>query len=208
MVLVQQKQLFWKRWNHADPYIPAVEYVSARVRRKKREPTNLEAWTKKDPKIGHEQMIQQIRKTHEKAIQNGTNIQDKSIQKSITSGNWRLGARKWRAEAWKCKPEARKWMPELENGDQIPESCAQTAEMDQDPGWRSQYLGRAPEDSGDPLPKYMYRLAWTCQLNWQIGMWNRSLCGQGRLSDWFVESIDTSLRTFSWLVTWSSNMIE
>ena len=49
-----------------------------------------------------------------KSTQNRANIRDKSIPRSITSGNWRPETTKWRPEARKWRSESRKWTPEPE----------------------------------------------------------------------------------------------
>ena len=54
--------------------------------------------------------------------------------------------------------------------------------------------GRVREDSGGPWAQYMYRLAWTCQLNWQI-----------------ESGIDRNVAAISlpdWKFSWLSNRIK
>ena len=113
------KTLFWKSWNHADPYIYAVECVSVRVCRKRREPTNSEAFIENHAKISPETEMYQIWKTLETSTQTCDKIHVKSmknhyksIHKSITSGILWPEARKWRLEPRKLRPGARKWRSE------------------------------------------------------------------------------------------------
>ena len=64
---------------------------------------------KKHLEIDYEKAMQQIRKLRVKCIQNGANIHDKSIPKSITPGNLKLQAGKCRQEAGKWRSESGKW---------------------------------------------------------------------------------------------------
>ena len=47
---------------------------------------------------------------------------------------------------------------------------------------RTPFRGASNTGPGDPWAQYINRLAWTCRLNRQISMWNRSLRGLDRLS--------------------------
>ena len=92
-----KKHIFWKRWNHGNHCIPRVEYVSARLRPKRRTSKKWGKSQRKSYKKRSRKSNGQLWKIIEKAIENGAKYHDISIQKSMLE--------KGMQKVWKMMPK-------------------------------------------------------------------------------------------------------
>ena len=106
MIFCDECCLSWEGRNSANLCIPAVERVPARIRPKRREPIIFGASIKKHAKVSHKKAMQELRKHSCHIYRNGANIGEISMQKSITSGNWRPESGKWKLERRKRRSES------------------------------------------------------------------------------------------------------